>query len=135
MPELKEEVQVVPRQRINLEITTCATLSLQLRTLAPAVIVVTRHSSIPDTRPLLKLPGQSHHVPHSHKRLAQLVLMEWSFNSLEAMSSHTEAATTLTMDMEDTMLADRNPCTTAMVQIQFHDLAARALPLPILVDT
>lgn len=85
MPGLKEEVPLVPRQRISLGITTFATLSLQLPTLAPAAIVVTRHSSILDTRPLLKLPGQFHRVQLLHKRLAQLVPMVWSFNSLEAM--------------------------------------------------
>jgi hypothetical protein len=39
------------------------------------------------------------------------------------------------MEEDERILADRNPCTTAMVQIQFHDPAARALPLPTLVDT
>jgi hypothetical protein len=39
------------------------------------------------------------------------------------------------MDEQGRILADRNQCTTAMAQIQYRDLAARALPLPILVDT
>jgi hypothetical protein len=36
---------------------------------------------------------------------------------------------------EGRIMAGRNPCTMAMVQIQYHDLAARASPLPILLDT